>query len=88
MNNILTGIIITGCGKHTFKELYDELGNPVKVVLEKGNEDVILGIIYDDEAVPDNKQTDCGISEEEIDRVCAAHDDCDSCPMNDHCAEE
>lgn len=31
---------------------------------------------------------DCGISEEEIMRVCSAHDDCSDCPLNDYCGEE
>ena len=30
----------------------------------------------------------CGISEEEIMRVCSAHDDCSDCPLNDYCGEE
>ncbi len=33
-------------------------------------------------------QEDCGISEEEIMRVCSAHDDCSDCPLNDYCGEE
>lgn len=31
---------------------------------------------------------DCGISEEEIMRVCSVHDDCSACPLNDYCREE
>lgn len=31
---------------------------------------------------------DCGISEEEIMKVCSAHDDCSDCPLNDYCGEE
>ena len=31
---------------------------------------------------------DCGISEEEIMRVCSTHDDCSACPLNDYCGEE
>ena len=31
---------------------------------------------------------DCGISEEEIMRVCSAHNDCTACPLNDYCGEE
>lgn len=31
---------------------------------------------------------DCGISEEEIMRVCSAHNDCSECPLNDYCGEE
>lgn len=34
------------------------------------------------------RQQDCGISEEEIMRVCSAHDDCSACPLNDYCGEE
>lgn len=33
-------------------------------------------------------QQDCGISEEEIMKVCSAHDDCSDCPLNDYCGEE
>lgn len=49
MNDVLTGVIITGSGKHTFQGLYDEYGNPVKVVLDKSDEDVVLSIMYDDD---------------------------------------
>ena len=31
---------------------------------------------------------DCGISEDEIMKVCSAHDDCSDCPLNDYCGEE
>lgn len=31
---------------------------------------------------------DCGISEEEIMRVCSAHNDCSECSLNDYCGEE
>ena len=31
---------------------------------------------------------DCGISEEEIMRVCSTHNDCSECPLNDYCGEE
>ena len=33
-------------------------------------------------------QHDCGISDEEIMRVCSAHDDCSDCPLNDFCGKE
>ncbi len=33
-------------------------------------------------------QQDCGISEEEIMRVCSAHDDCSDCPLKEYCGEE
>lgn len=31
---------------------------------------------------------DCDISEEEIMRVCSAHDDCSDCPLKEYCGEE
>lgn len=31
---------------------------------------------------------DCGISDEEIMRVCSQHFDCTDCPLNDYCGEE
>ena len=37
---------------------------------------------------PKKAETDCGISEEEIERCCAAHENCDDCPLNDYCEEE
>ncbi len=33
-------------------------------------------------------QQDCGISEEEIMKVCSAHNDCSDCPLNDFCGKE
>lgn len=35
-----------------------------------------------------HEMKDCGISEEELMRVCSAHDDCSACPLNDYCGEE
>lgn len=37
---------------------------------------------------PERERRDCGISEEEIERTCAMHDDCDECPLLDYCDEE
>lgn len=31
---------------------------------------------------------DCGISEEEIQRCCVSHDNCDDCPLNEYCEGE
>lgn len=89
MNEILTDIIMTGSGRHTFKGLFNENGFPVKVVLEKDDNEAHLSIIYDDgDKLTDDKPRDCGISDEEIDRVCQAHIDCVDCPLCDHCNDE
>ena len=52
------------------------------------------GIVFNQNAkkIANNEEhqemQDCGISEEEIMRVCSAHDDCSDCPLNDYCGEE
>lgn len=37
---------------------------------------------------PERERRDCGISEEEIERTCAMHDDCSDCPLWDYCNED
>lgn len=90
INDVLMGCVMTGNGRQTFKGLFNDNGFPVKVMLRKDDNEVILSIVYDDEdtVAKDDKPRDCGISDEEIDRVCQAHDDCESCPLNDYCNEE
>ena len=89
MTDVLMRCVMTGNGRQTFTGLFNENGFPVKVMIRKDDEDVVLSIIYDDEEdIPRRDQPrDCGISEEEIDRVCKEHDDCDTCPLSEYCNE-
>ena len=85
INNLIFGSLITADGKSTFSGLYDENGKSVKVVLEKDGEDVMLAVFAEsDNASP----RDCGISDEEIDRVCQEQEDCDKCPLRECCKWE
>lgn len=90
MSDILTGILITGNGRYSFDGLYDEYGDPVKILIAKTKDDVILSVTADNSEVTkaERHNADCGISEEEIDRVCQAQDSCDDCPLYDHCVSE
>lgn len=88
MREILMRSVMTGSGEQTFKGLYNENGFPVQLVFRKDDDTAVLSVIYDDgDKVRNRNDYDCGISEEEIDRVCAEHDDCSSCPLNDLCGE-
>lgn len=86
INNLIFGSLITADGKSTFSGLYDENGNPVKVMLEKDNEDVILAVFA--EGCDKDNPSDCGISDEEIDRVCQEQEDCEKCPLRECCEVE
>lgn len=89
MKDIFTGVIMKGCGKHTFEGLFDSDGRAVNVTIEKSDDEVILAFMYDKNDKTYNRPPrDCGISAEEIDRVCQAQDNCDDCPLFEHCAEE
>ncbi|MDO4945818.1 MAG: hypothetical protein Q4E74_11550 [Ruminococcus sp.] len=92
MKKIIFAQVLTTNGKTClskaqtiFKGLYDENGVPVSVETEKDDSGVTLTIWRD---VPAKERRDCGISEEEIERTCAMHDDCGDCPLNDFCIEE
>ena len=82
MKNLIFGSLITANGKSTFSGLYDENGKPVKLMLEKDGEDVMLAVFAED---CDDNPSDCGISDEEIDRVCQEQEDCDNCPLRECC---
>ena len=86
INNLIFGSLITANGKSTFSGLYDENGKPVKLMLEKDNDDVILAVFT--EGCGDDRPRDCGISDEEIDRVCMEQEDCDKCPLRECCKWE
>ena len=86
MKRLLFGSLITANGKSTFSGLYDKNGKPVKLMLEKDNEDVILAVFA--EGCDDDRPRDCGISDEEIDRVCMEQEDCDKCPLRECCEWE
>ena len=93
MTDVLMGCVMTGNGRQAFTGLFNENGFPVKVILRKDDDEVILSVVYDEEEdikerKKSNQPRDCGISEEEIDRVCKAHDDCENCPLCDYCNEE
>ena len=82
MDNLIFGSLITANGKSTFSGLYDENGFPVKVVLEKDGDDVMLAVFAEG---GDDQPRDCGISDEEIDRVCQEQEDCNDCPLRECC---
>ena len=89
MKDFFTGVIMKGCGKQTIEGLFDGEGRAVKVILEKSDDEVILAVMYNESEMTYSRQPrDCGISAEEIDRVCQAQDNCDDCPLFEHCAEE
>ena len=90
INNLIFGSLITADGKSTFSGLYDENGKPVKVVLEKDGEDVMLAVFAEgcDDDYDDDQPCDCGISDEEFDRVCQEQKDCEKCPLRECCEVE
>ena len=85
MDNLIIGSLITANGKSTFSGLYDENGDPVNIVLEKNGDDVMLAVFAEGgDAQPRN----CGISDEEFDKVCQVQEDCDKCPLRECCEWE
>ena len=86
MKRLLFGSLITANGKSTFSGLYDENGKPVKLMLEKDNNDIILAVLT--EGCDDDHPHDCGISDEEIDRMCQEQEDCEKCPLRECCEWE
>ena len=54
------GCLLTGDCKHTVSGLTDEYGNPVRVVLEKDGDDVMLAVFYEDDEGDDDYENDCG----------------------------
>ena len=89
-NDIIFGTLIAANGKSTFKGLFDKKGNPVKLVLEKDGDEILLAAFANNNCTVyhADRPTDCGISDEEIDRVCKGQDSCDDCPLYENCAEE
>lgn len=85
MKKIIFAQVFTTNGKTAFSGLYDENGNPVSVETECDDNGVSLTVWRN---VHDRERRDCGISEEEIERTCAMHDDCGDCPLLDYCDEE
>lgn len=85
MKKIIFAQVLTTNGKNEFFGLYDESGNSESVETEKDDGGVTLTIWRD---VPAKERRDCGISEEEIERTCAMYDDCDECPLKEHCKSE
>lgn len=85
MKKIIFAQVLTTNGITGFSGLYDVNGNPVVVEMECDNCGVSLTIRRN---APERERRDCGISEEEIERTCAMHDDCGDCPLSDYCDEE
>lgn len=85
MKKIIFAQVLTTNGTTEFSGLYDENGNPVSVETECDDSGVSLTIWRN---APDRERRDCGISDEEIERTCAMHDDCGDCPLLDYCDEE
>lgn len=85
MKKIIFAQVLTTNGKTAFSGLYDENGNPVSVETECDNGGTALTIWRN---ASERERRDCGISEEEIERTCAMHDDCGDCPLLDYCDEE
>ena len=72
MKKIIFAQVMADNGKSVFSGLFDENGDPVSVETE----------------CDERERRDCGISEEEIERTCAMHDDCSDCPLWDYCNED
>ena len=85
MKKIIFAQVLTTNGTTEFSGLYDENGNPVVVEMECDDNGVTLTIWRN---APERERRDCGISEEEIERTCAMHDDCSDCPLCDYYNED
>ena len=90
MDNLIFGSLITADGKSTFSGLYDENGAPVKIMLEKDGNDVMLAVFAEcgDDQTDDDQPHDCGISDEEFDKVCQLQEDCNDSPLRECCEWE
>ena len=90
IKKLIFGSLITANGKSTFSGLYDENGKHVKLMLEKDGDDVMLAVFTEggDDDYDDDQPCDCGISEEEFDRVCQEQKDCEKCPLRECCEWE
>ena len=78
MKKIIFAQVMADNGKSVFSGLFDENGDPVSVETECDDSGVTLTIWRN---APERERRDCGISEEEIERTCAMHDDCSDCPL-------
>lgn len=85
MKKLILAQVLTTNGTAECSGLYDENGDPVTVEIEKDDSGVSLTIWNN---ATDRERRDCGISEEEIQRTCAMHEDCDECPLKDYCGDE
>ena len=75
-------------GRVSFDGLYDIDDNPVSIVIDKSDDEVILLIykdIEDDEDDYDDIDS-CDICEDCLKEECSKHDNCDDCPIS-HCCE-
>ena len=82
MKKLILAQVLTTNGTAECSGLYDENGDPVTVEIEKDDSGVSLTIWQNTE---ERERRDCGISEEEIQRTCAMYEDCDECPLKEHC---
>ena len=85
MKKLILAQVLTTNGTAECSGLYDENGDPVTVEVEKDDSGVSLTIWQNTE---ERERRDCGISEKEIQRSCAMHEDCDECPLKEHCEIE
>lgn len=58
------------------------------IKVQAGSFEIAMFPSEDEDLAERQQMKDCGISEEEIQRMCSAHDDCSDCPLNDYCGEE
>lgn len=83
-NYIYTNGFINDSGAIEVPGVFLEEGVKVKLKIEVADGRFEIALFPSEE----QKNTDCGISEEEIQRTCAMFDDCSDCPLNAHCGDE
>lgn len=84
-NVICTKGFINDSGDIEVPGVFFEEGAEVdlKISVERGKFEIAIFPSGDEK-----QRRDCGISEEEIQRTCAMHEDCDECPLKDYCGDE
>lgn len=92
MKKILSVQALMSDGKVTYSGLFDENGDPVEIELESENGSTMMSVVADVDDEDGCLCDDCRraqetavLSDEEIDRVCALHEDCEKCPLYDYC---
>lgn len=88
-NTIYTTGYIDNDGRIAVPGVYLEDGAKVKLAIKvKPGRFEVAMFPNDEDEESESRNYDCGISEEEIERTCAMHDDCGDCPLSDYCDEE